>query len=399
MSIESQIPKHVPSDLVKEFNYFDMCGEHDLYERFKKLHTGPDIFYTPTFGGHWVVTRHEDIEHVLSNNSDFSSRHQTIPFPPGLVSLLEHDEPLHSDFRNLLQPFFTPKSIGTLEKTATELTTNLIDGFIDKGECEFTQDFAMKMPIIIVMNLCNFPDEDRDYLIQISDDITRGSTPETQMVAFQRAAEYLMTKIIPTRITNPGNDMISAIIHGKVDGGRSPTMEEIISLCTLLIVGGLDTVASMLGFITMFLARNPDHRNQLINNPNIVSQAMEELFRRHGIANVGRIATRDIDYKGVRFKTGDFILASTTLAGLDDRRYPDAMTVDFNRLDKKHIIFGKGPHQCIGSFLARTEIRVFIGEWLKRIPDFEIKSGCNPLVIPGKANRVAYLPLTWKKNI
>ena len=114
----------------------------------------------------------------------------------------------------------------------------------------------MRMPIIIVMNLCEFPDEDTAHLTQISEDITRSHEPQAQAAAFGRITEYLATKIIPTRTANPGTDMISAIIHGKVDGGRSPTQMEIMGLSTLLIVGGLDTVASMLGFITAFLARN-----------------------------------------------------------------------------------------------------------------------------------------------
>jgi cytochrome P450 len=189
--------------------------------------------------------------------------------------------------------------------------------------------------------------------------------------------------------------MISAIVHGKVDGGRAPTEAEILGLCTLLIVGGLDTVASMMGFVTAFLARHPDHRQQLLDDPKIIPQALEELFRRHGISNVGRTVIRDMDYKGVYFRAGDFVLAPTAAAGLDERHYPDAMRVDFQRVDKKHLVFGKGPHLCIGSYLARTEIRVFLNEWLKRIPHFRIKSEEEVRAQPGKANRITNLPLAW----
>jgi cytochrome P450 len=246
------------------------------------------------------------------------------------------------------------------------------------------------------MSLLNLPQEDTPYLMQISEDIVRFGDRKKEEAAFARAAEYFKTKIIPERTANPGPDMISAIIHGKIDGGRSPTQAEILGLCTLLIVGGLDTVASMLGFITMFLAKNPGHRQQLIDNPEIIPVAMEELIRRHHITNNGRVAIHDMKYKNVEFKADDIIQTPTTLAGLDDRRYSDPMTVDFNRVDKKHLAFGRGVHQCIGSFLARTEIRVFLTEWLKRIPHFEIKAGDEPRTVTGKANRVEYLPLTWK---
>lgn len=389
------VPSHVPPELVRDFNYFDMRGEPDVHQFFKALHEWPDVFYTPHHGGHWVVSRYEDVEHVLENAVDFSNEHQTIPFPPFKVTLLEHDGALHRDFRNILQPFFTPKSIGNLEKVATDLTASLIDGFIEKGECEFTQDFAMKMPIIIIMNLCEFPKEDTEYLVRIADDIVRSGSAEMEEAAFGRAVEYLSTRIIPQRTANPGNDMISTIIQGKVDGGRSPTDLEILGLCSLLIVGGLDTVASMLGFVTNFLARNPGHRQQLLDNPAMIPSAMEELFRRHGIATVGRVAAHDLTYKGVDIKKGEFILTPTASAGLDERRYPDPMTVDFARVDRKHISFGRGPHQCIGSFLARTEIRVFLNEWLKRIPHFALKDGAEVLMSPGKGNRITNLPLVW----
>jgi cytochrome P450 len=180
-----------------------------------------------------------------------------------------------------------------------------------------------------------------------------------------------------------------------VDGGRSPTSEEILGLAALLVIGGLDTVASMLGFITQFLANNPAHRRRLIEDKAILGPAIEELIRRHHIANVARVAARDIEYKGITIKQGDIILIGTSFAGVDEKRYPDALSVDFDRADKKHTAFGRGPHQCIGSFLARTEIKVFLTEWLKRIPDFEIKPGATPIAQPGKANRVEYLPLVW----
>ena len=391
----SPIPAHVPRHLVRDFNYANLEGEKDIFEFYGRLHEGPDIFYTPHHGGHWVATRYEDMEHILSNAADFSSRHVTIPYPPINVPLLESDGALHTALRSLLQPYFTTKSIGALEKIATDLTVSLIDGIHGKGECEFTQEFALKMPIIIVMNLCELPDEDRAYLIQISDDMVRSVNTAIQNAAFARVFEYFQTKIIPARRANPGKDMISAIVHGKIEGGRNLTDMEALGLCSLLIAGGLDTVASMLGFIALFLARHPEHRAQLVADPSLIPTASEELMRRHQITGTGRIVARDIEYKGIALKEGDFILAPTALAGIDERRYPDARRVDFNRADKKHLVFGRGPHQCIGSYLARTEIKVFLAEWLKRIPHFAVKEGEEPLIIPGKANRVAYLPLTW----
>jgi cytochrome P450 len=395
------IPSHVPTDLVRDFDFMSLQGDTDIYSHFKTLHAGPDIVYSPYYGGHWIFTRFDDMAWVLNNPEDFSNRHQTVSKNPVTVTLLENDGQIHKDFRQILQPFFTPKKISNLEQVATELTIELIEGFRARGEVEFTSEFALKMPITIIMNLCELPHEDTPQLLEIAEGLVRSSDPLVQQAAFAGVFQYFGSKILPARKARPGNDMISAIIHGKVEhdkfpGGRHPTDEEVLGLCCLLVAGGLDTVASMLGFITLYLGNHPHQRQLLLDDPALIPKAMEEMFRRHHIANVGRIAVRDINYKGVAIKAGDFILTPTSLAGLDERRYPDAMRVDFARTDNKHLVFGRGPHQCIGSFLARTEIRVFLREWLQRIPHWTLKAGEQPLMIPGKANRIAYLPLTWE---
>jgi cytochrome P450 len=163
----------------------------------------------------------------------------------------------------------------------------------------------------------------------------------------------------------------------------------------LLLAGGLDTVAGMMSFIMIFLSGHEAHRARLIADPAIIPTAVEELMRRHQTANIARVVTHDIVYKGVAMQAGDMVLTPTSMAGLDDRRYANPYEVDFDRADKKSLVFGRGPHQCIGAFLARTEIRVFLAEWLRRIPNFAIKPGEKPVVVPGRGNSVHYLPLVW----
>ncbi|HKR45108.1 MAG TPA: cytochrome P450, partial [Paraburkholderia sp.] len=296
------VPDHVPAELVKDFNYADMRGETDVYEHFRKLHDGPDIFWSPHHGGHWVVTRHEDIAHVLTNKADFSNRFQSLPKNPIALPLLEYDDPLHMDFRKVLAPFFTPKSIGALEHVSRELTNRLIDDFHAKGHCEFVKEFSQRMPIMILMSLLALPEEDTPYLLKISEEIVRSADPQLQEAAFARVAGYIAEKVLPARRANPGTDIFSSMLQAKVDGGRAMSDEEIIGFGTLLIAAGLDTVASMLGFITLFLAQNPVQRQQLIDDPGLINEALEELMRRFQIANVARMVIRDMEYKGVQFK-------------------------------------------------------------------------------------------------
>lgn len=392
---QSLFPGHVPRHLIHDFDYADMQGESDIYARFKKLHEGPDIFFTPRYGGHWVVTRYADMDHILSNDEAFSNRHSTIPRQPIRIPLAESDAPLHRDYRRLLQPFFVGRSIEVLESKIRDLTVSLVQGLRDRGECEFTSDFALKMPIRITMDLLGLPIEDTPHMLSVAEAILHSVDHDVRMAAYGRIFQYLAVEILPKRRTNPGADMISAMLHGTVDGGRPLADEEVLGLCAALIAGGLDTVPNMLGFMTLFLARSPGHRQQLIEEPDLVNDAVEELVRRHHIGNFTRVVIRDMEYSGLRFMAGDIVMTPTTLAGLDERRYPDPLRVDFRRSDKKHLAFGRGPHQCIGIMLARSELRVFLQEWMRHIPHFRIKTGGQPVMASAAVNHILRLPIEW----
>jgi cytochrome P450 len=389
-------PDHVPPELVIDFDFLEGEKGDDLYQWWGALHDGPDVFWSPRYGGHWVLTRYEDIEHALENFREFSSRYQTlpkegrpIPFPP-----IETDPPRHNDFKRLIAPFFSPKSISELESRARTMTIELIEGFRASGGCEFSSEFALHMPIGIFMWLADLPMTDRLPVLAMAEKMVRGHDAE-HLEGAQEAFAYL-GRIIEERRANPGRDMISAVVTGTVEGGRPLTLEEEIGMVTLLMVGGLDTVAGMMGFIMQFLAGSPAHRRQLAEDPARIKPAIEELMRRHHIANVSRLVVEDTAMRGVEMKAGDMVLTATTLAGLDPKRFDDPFTVDFDRADKRHLVFGKGVHTCIGAFLARTELNVFLSEWMKRIPDFEIASGEKPICLSGRANAVSYLPLRWE---
>jgi len=397
MPSQVEIPEHVPSALVKNFNYLNSGGETDAYDHFKKLHEGPDLFFTPCHGGHWVATRYEDMHYLLENrNQEFSSFYSSIPKHPFRFPLVEMDGPMHHDLRKTLAPFLTPKAVGNLQEKARTLTHELIDGFIEKGECDFIQDFAQKMPIVILMKLLDLPAEDTPYLLDLSELIVRGGDdPERQQAAYGSLANYIGERVIPARRNKPAEDVFSAFLQTQIGDARHLTDEELMQLGCLLIAAGLDTVASMLGVIVRFLAENPHHRQQLIDNEDLIPAALEELMRRHHIANIARTVARDIEYKGVFFKAGDMILIPTPAAGIDERRFDDPFRVDFGRQNVRTLVFGRGPHQCIGAFLARTELRVFMIEWLKRIPHFHIQAGTTPGFCLGKVLAITDLRLTW----
>jgi cytochrome P450 len=143
------------------------------------------------------------------------------------------------------------------------------------------------------------------------------------------------------------------------------------------------------------LARNPDDRRLLADNPRLLPDAVDEFMRRFGLVSICRLVTRDVEFYGVPLKKDELILLPSMLHGLDERINPNPMTVDFNRSGHRHSGFGQGPHHCVGRHLARTELQITIREWLARIPDFEIAPGQEPEYIGGLVGCVRALHLRW----
>ena len=189
--------------------------------------------------------------------------------------------------------------------------------------------------------------------------------------------------------------MLSAIVNGEVMG-RPLTHDEIQGFLTVILFGGLDTVAAMLAFMTKFLAESPAHRQQLIDHPELIPGAIDEMMRRFGIVNLSRLIAKDTELDGLQLKKGEMIHVPNGLLGVDDRRLQDPFSVDITATGvNRHAGFGLGIHRCVGSLLARMEMAVFLEEWLKRIPNFSIAPGQKAQTATGQVNGVLYLPIVW----
>ncbi|MDB5432683.1 MAG: cytochrome [Caulobacter sp.] len=397
----SAVPDHIPQDLVRDVDFFNLPGaDADIHLAWRALQqSGPDVFWTPRNGGHWIATRAEDIEAIQLDHERFSMAQLSLPrtdmaggAPAIPISL---DPPHHWPFRKLLQPAFLPRAVDRLEEGVRATAIRLTEALAPLGRCEFVGDFATQLPITVFMDMMDLPHADIERIRPLADAATRSPDPAERRKASGGMAMYVMN-YVKERRENPGDDLISFISKGEVEG-RQMTFEETMSMAVLLMFGGLDTVASMLGFVARFLAENPAHRRQIIDEPANISNAVEELIRRHGLVNTTRLITQDFEFKGAPLRKGDQIQLPNALAGLDERRIDDPLTVDFHRERPiKHAAFGNGPHTCPGAILARRELKVFLEEWLKRIPDFEIEPGKRPTYAVGMVNTVTSLPLVWK---
>jgi cytochrome P450 len=239
--------------------------------------------------------------------------------------------------------------------------------------------------------MVDIPDEDRLTLLPLANAQVAADAPKEEKLAllFQYAG-----KRVAERAANPGDDLISKIATAEIDG-RPITLHEAVGVSTLLLIGGLDTVASMMGHVMHFLAGSPEHRHQLAQDPSLSSAAAEEFLRRFALTNPGRTVTEDMTFHGVDMRAGDKVLLATPFGAVDPREYDDPLRVDFSRKSINKTTFGAGPHVCPGSMLARIELKILLEEWLPRIADFSIDPRDPPRFRTGVNGSVERLMLVW----
>ena len=395
----SPIPAHVPPGLVFDFDVYNAAGpDQDFHLAIKRLHGSdvPEIFWTPRHGGHWVLTRGEDIHRTFADHEHFSSHALTVPSSTAPVVPLYPiflDPPEHAKYRALLNPWFSPKAIADVEPKARALAVRLVEQIKPRGRCDFVTAFAQHLPIQVFMSIVNVPSEDRERLLEWADGMVRPEKREDVHETIKHIFAYASQKITERR-AHPGEDLISKLTQAEVDG-RPMSQEVVMGMVSLVLIGGMDTVVSAMSFSANFLAGSPMHRRQLIERPELIPRAVDELLRRFAVVNQGRLVSQEVTLKGAPMKPGDMVVMPTALHGLDDRMFANPMEVDFERPTPIHSTFGNGPHRCPGSNLGRTELKIFLQEWLPRIPEFHHDPEHSVGMRSGVNATVYRLPLIW----
>ena len=396
--IERVVPAHVPRELVVDFDvYRPLAPRQGYFESFKAAQDRglPDIFWSPHNGGHWVSRRRAHQIEIFGDSQRFTSElGLTVPRDktprPKLVPI-EADPPNQLVYRALFASAFTSLAIRQLEQGARALAVELVEDMQPRGACEFVTEFAQHLPIRIFMEMVDLPEADRLVLLPLANAQVEADAPKEEMLA--QLFHYVAGKVVE-RQANPGDDLISRIVQSEVDG-EPIAFNEAVGVTALLLIGGLDTVASMLGHIFHHLALHPRQRQALIDNPKLVNGAVEEFLRRFALTNPGRTVRRDIEFHGVSMKAMDMIVLATPFGAIDPDDYEDAMAVDYQRKSATKSTFGAGSHVCPGSMLARLELKIAIEEFLPRIPDFTLDSDRAPEIRTGVNGSFAKLPLVW----
>jgi cytochrome P450 len=350
--------------------------------------------------GGTMLARHEDVEFALRHAELFSSDMDAIsignvrPLIP-----LQINPPEHVKYRRLLDPLFAPKQVALLENDVRKLSNQLIDDFVDDGECEFNSAFAIPLPCTVFLRLLGLPLEDLDLFLEFKNNIIRPGTTDQheferiQSETGQRIYAYF-DKVLDEREQQPRDDLLSGFLEADVEGHRL-TREDILDICYLFLLAGLDTVTASVGCMVSYLARNHEQRRRLVADPSLVPGAVEELLRwETPVPGVPRVLTEDIEVSGEQLQAGERVTVLLGSANIDESQFPEPDDVDFERRANRHLAFGGGVHRCLGSHLARLELRVALETLHDRIPDYTIKPGEEPQYTMG-IRAVEYLPLVF----
>ena len=399
------IPANVPSDRIIDFDMFNPIGiENGFHEAWKQLQKPgtPSLVWTPHNGGHWIATRGEMIRDFFRDPELFSSQVIILPREAGEkydFIPTRMDPPRHAKFRDVVNKSLNLREVRKMEAAVRNTCIELIGPLFDRGRCNFSTEFAQVFPIRVFMKMADLPMEDATYLAYLAAQIVRpdGSTPSELAASLDKANkqffEYL-DPVIDARTGKDGQDIISVSVNSTIDD-EPMAKADALSLISNLLLAGLDTVASFLSFMMLFLARNENHLRQLADDRALIPTSVEELFRRFPVVSDGRVVTRDVEFDGVQLKQNEMVLIATVLPGIDDQLNEDPMSVNFRRKRPQHTTFGEGPHRCAGMHLARMEVTIMLEEWLSRIPNFRLANDAKLTFHSGTIGAVENVLLEW----
>jgi cytochrome P450 len=350
-------------------------------------------------GGIVAVHSRELVDETLRNWANFSSENlidlgNIRPMIP--ISI---DPPDHLKYRKLLDPLFAPKRMDAIEADVAARVNRFIDAFEDRGSCNFTTELAEPFPSSVFLGLMGLPWSELETMMRLRDGLLRPSgTHGDARLAFQRATALevydFFGAILDERDRDPHDDILTLFLTAEV-GGDKLTREEVLDICFLLLTAGLDTVTDSLTCFWAFLAQNTGHREHIVTDPDVIPRAVEELLRwETPIPSLIRWSKEACTVGGEEIAPGAFVSVNISAANVDEREFPNPLEVQFDREVNRHLTFGGGVHRCLGSHLARRELRVALREWHRRSPEYALAPGFEVAYSP-PLRFVPDLQLVW----
>jgi cytochrome P450 len=395
MTSTATVPAHVPESLVRDFDHIsDLEFLADPFAALERLR-GDRAVFSPHWGGYWVLTRAADIREAYQRHDLFSNYPGGLPAredsPPMIPE--ELDPPDHTKYRQAVSGMFSPRRVKALQDDIRSLARELLADVEPLGTIDVVEQFAVPLPTRIFIQRLGLPLADADHFVQWNNVLLHGLGEEKAKAS--REAGQFLGQLVGERAANPQDDWITELIDARVDGERM-SHADVVGVAFLFFLAGLETVTAATTFAFNFLGRHEEYRRQLAADPSRVDNAVEELLRYYSFTNIPRTVKQDVEFAGVTMRTGDRLLLCNSLASRDPEEVDRPGEVDFGRKGIRHAAFGMGPHRCLGSHLARLEMKVALEEWHKVIPEYHVVPGSDLKLWGGTNMAIQSLPLTWR---
>ncbi|MEZ0366670.1 cytochrome P450 [Mycobacterium sp. pUA109] len=366
------------------FDPYDVEINADPYPMFRRLRDEAPLYYNEQHD-FYALSRFADVNKALVDYQTFSSSRGAIlelikantPIPPGLI--LFEDPPVHDIHRKLLARMFTPRKINELESKIRDYCARSLDPLVGTGRLDFVADLGAQMPMRVIGMLVGIPEEDQEAIRDRSNDNMRTEAGKPMTIASEGFDDgSIFADYIDWRVKNPSDDIMTELLNVEFEDEsgttRRLTRDELLMYVMLVAGAGNETTTRLIGWTGKVLAEHPDQRRELVANPALVPQAIEELLRFEPPApHVARYVTRDVEFYGQTVPEGSAMMMLIGAANRDHRQFPpDGDVFDIHREARQHLTFSVGTHYCLGSALARLEGRIALEEILKRFPDWEV---------------------------
>jgi cytochrome P450 len=397
----SEIVTGPVSDWATDFSHLDPGWTADPYPIQDDLRQRCPIAHTERFGGAWLPTRYEDIAAIAYDTERFSSRAIILSnfrpprdlAPVGGSPPITSDPPFHHEARKLLLPAFTKTAVSKQEPATTELCHSLIDALEGAAVIDAARDYAQHIPMRVIADILGFPAEDGPQFREFVKNTLEGiDLPPEQRVTRISALFYYLLGQVQDHVSNPRDDLTSYLINAEL-GGRKLDPSHIVGTMALLLIAGIDTTWSAIGASLWHLAKTPEDRHRLAADPGLLPTAIEEFLRAYAPVTMARLVNQDMEWRGAGMKADDWILLSYPAANRDPAQFDRAADVVIDREVNRHAAFGLGIHRCLGSHLARMELRVALEVWLERFPEFSLADTAAVTWAAGQVRGPRALPL------
>ena len=368
------------ADWATDFSHLEPEWAADPYPIQDDLRERCPIAHTGRFGGGWLPVRYEDVAAIAYDTENFSSRAIIMSnfrpprdiAPIGGSPPISSDPPFHHDARKLLLPAFTKTAIARLEPATRAFCHSLIDQFGAAETVDAARDYAQHIPVRVIADMLGFPPEDGPQFREFVNDLLEGINLESEEreARIGRLFDYLLEQV-HDHLDRPREDLTTYLLEAEIYGQKL-TADHVVGTMALLLIAGIDTTWSAIGSSLWHLARVPGDRRRLVAAPELLPTAMEEFLRAYAPVTMARLVTGDVTWRGVDMKADDWILLSFPAANRDPAQFERAGEVVVDRAVNRHAAFGLGIHRCLGSHLARMELRVALAVWLERVPEFSL---------------------------